>query len=289
MKVSCLPVSFFQEMIQGRMTIGQWARLGHALGLDGIDLSIALVPDRSPAALDELRREIEDAGTRVVMVTSYPDFTHPAPAQRLRELALEQEVVATAARLGAELVRVTAGQAHPGVRRGQGIEWAVNGITRLARAVCNSGISLVYENHARPMVWDFTDFSQPPDIFVEIAQQVAGAGVGVNFDTGNAAAFSDDPAGLLKQVLPLVVSVHAADTAVHGRLEPVLLGAGITPFAALFETLCRHGWDGWICMEEASGQGPAGVAAAAQFIRQTWSDVSKRCWASNAEGRRDLK
>ena len=55
------------------------------------------------------------------MVTSYPDFTHPDAQQRERELALEQEVMAVAAGLGADLVRVTAGQAHPATGRADGI------------------------------------------------------------------------------------------------------------------------------------------------------------------------
>ena len=113
MKLSCLPVSFFADIIEGRMRVAEWARMGAAVGLDGIDLSILFAPDRSAGALAALRGEIEAAGVRVVMVTTYPDFTHPDPAQRERELALEQEAVAAAAALGADLVRVTAGQAHP--------------------------------------------------------------------------------------------------------------------------------------------------------------------------------
>ena len=48
MKLSCLPVSFFAEIIDGRMPVADWARMGADLGLDAIDLSILFVPDRSP-------------------------------------------------------------------------------------------------------------------------------------------------------------------------------------------------------------------------------------------------
>ncbi len=270
MQLSCLPVSFFADITTGRMSVAEWARMGAAVGLDAIDLSIMFVPDRSPAALVALRREIEAAGMHVTMVTSYPDFTHPDPTQRERELALEQEVVAVAAALGAQFVRVTAGQAHPETGRDAGIAWAVEGLTRLVEITRRSGVTLGYENHAKPGVWDYTDFSQPPDIFLEIVRRTADVGLGVNFDTGNAASFADDPVVLLEQVIHRVVSVHAADTAVHGELRHVLLGSGITPFIPLFARLKRAGWDGWICMEEASFQGQAGVEAAARFIRQAW-------------------
>src|SRR5512136_2120159 len=113
MRLSCLPVSFFADIVEGRMSVAQWAQMGAGLGLDAIDLSILFVPDRSPAAVAALRREIEDQGIRVAMVTSYPDFTHPDARQRERELTLACEVMTVVAGLGAELVRVTAGQAHP--------------------------------------------------------------------------------------------------------------------------------------------------------------------------------
>ena len=41
MKLSCLPVSFFDEIISGRMTVRDWARMGCELGLDAIDRTVA--------------------------------------------------------------------------------------------------------------------------------------------------------------------------------------------------------------------------------------------------------
>jgi sugar phosphate isomerase/epimerase len=244
--------------------------MGAELSLDAIDLSILFLPKPSLKSAAALRREIADTGMRVAMLTSYPDFTHPSAQQRQVELAREQEVIAIAAELGAELVRVTAGQAHPQTRRQQGIAWAVEGLSNLVETTRDCGVRLVYENHAKPGAWTYTDFSQPPDIFLEIARLTEATGLGINFDTGNASAFVANPLELLEQVLPRVVSVHAADTASYGALRHVLLGTGITPFVPLFKCLRQAGWDGWVCMEEASNQGQAGVEAAARFIRQAW-------------------
>lgn len=270
MRLSCLPVSFFADIIAGRMSVAEWAHMGAEVGLDAIDLSILFVPERDLAAAARLRRDVEAAGLCVTMVTTYPDFTHPDPTQRRRELELELEAVAVAAELGAKFVRVTAGQAHPETERGPGIDWAVEGLRRLVEATRDAGVDLVYENHGKPGVWQHTDFSQPPDIFLEIARRTADCGLGINFDTANATAFADDPCELLDQVICRVATVHAADTAVRGELRHVLLGMGITPFEDLFRRLKAAGWDGWICIEEASFQGQGGVEAAARFVREAW-------------------
>jgi sugar phosphate isomerase/epimerase len=276
MKLSCLPVSFFADILAGRMSVAAWAQMGAELGLDAIDLSILFVPDRSPAEVAALRREIETAGIRVAMVTSYPDFTHPDAGQRERELALAQEVMAVAAGLGAELVRVTAGQAHPETGRADGIAWAAEGLRRLVESTGSLGVVPVYENHAKPGAWTYTDFSQPPEIFLEIVRRTAEVGLGINFDTGNAATFADDPMALLDEVIGRVVSIHASDSAVRGELRHVLLGTGVTPYPVLFGRLAQDGWDGWICMEEASNRGRAGVEAAASFVRQAWQEAQRR-------------
>ncbi len=274
MRLSCLPVSFFAEIIDGRMSLADWARLGRGLGLDAVDLSIMFLPQPSVEAARAVRRQIEDAGSRVAMLTTYPDFTHPEAAQRRRELALAVESVRIAEALGADLVRVTAGQAHPATGRAEGIAWATEGLSQLLKSVDGTPVQPVYENHAKPGAWEYTDFSMPPEVFLEIARGTAAAGLGINFDTGNAAAFAADPLALLDQVLDRVVSVHVADTSVFGELKPVLIGTGIAPIGPTFERLAASGWDGWLCMEEASFQGQAGIEAAARFVRAAWEQAS---------------
>jgi sugar phosphate isomerase/epimerase len=135
------------------------------------------------------------------------------------------------------------------------------------------GVRLVYENHAKPGAWQYTDFSQPPEIFLEILAGVTDPALGVNFDTGNAAAFAPDPLDLLERVLPRVASVHASDTSTRGALNHTLLGTGLAPYPAIFGRLKRAGWDGWICMEEASFRGREGVRLAAEYVRRVWAEA----------------
>lgn len=276
MRLSCLPVSYFRDIIDARMSIKDWALEGARTGLDGIDLSVLFLKSRELEYLHKIRQEIEDAGIRVAMVTTYPDFTHPDGVVRERQLTGLQEDIIAASRLGADLLRVTAGQAHPSVGRREGIEWAVNGLVKATEFARGYPVKLAYENHAKPGAWQYTDFSHPTDVFLEIVERTADVSLGVNWDTANTIAYGDDPIPVLKRVLSRVISVHAADTSTRGELKHVLLGTGLVPFKEMFQILRGAGFDGWICMEEASFKGPAGVKAAADFVRRVWNETARR-------------
>ncbi len=272
MQLSCLPVSFFNEIVEGRMSVADWAALGKEAGLDAIDISILFIPDRTLEQAAQIRQAVEQCGMQIAMMTSYPDFTHPDPHQRRAELEAAVHSVKLAAEVGAKLLRVTAGQAHPETSREQGCRWAIEGLNQLIAQTAHLGVQLVYENHAKPGVWDYTDFSQPPEIFLHILNHLDRR-IRVNFDTGNATAFSPQPLGLLETVLPRLGSIHASDTAHIGKLEHVLIGSGQVDYPAMFRCLHKAAWDGWICIEEASYQGEAGVRKAVEFIRNTWQET----------------
>jgi sugar phosphate isomerase/epimerase len=44
----------------------------------------------------------------------------------------------------------------------------------------------------------------------------------------------------------------------------------------MFGILREAGFDGWICMEEASFKGAAGVKAAADFVKRLWDETEQR-------------
>ena len=273
MKLSCLPVSYFGQIIGGTMSVGQWAREAASVGLDAVDLSILFVEGLDPSDLSALRREIEAAGMRVAMVTTYPDFTNPSAEVRVREATRLEQHIAAAAALGAAMVRATAGQAHPETERDKGLTWAIEGLTGALPVADKHGIQLVFENHSKPGVWDYADFAHPTDIFLAIVGATAGTALGINFDTANTLVAGDDPLPVLDQVMDRMVSVHAADTNTRGTLEPTVIGTGLVPFAEIFALLRSRGFDGWICIEEASGTGQAGIKTAVDFVRQAWADA----------------
>lgn len=274
MKLSCLPVSYFPQITGGQMTIGEWARQGKEIGLDAIDISVLFVKEFTPSYLAGFRQQIEDVGMSLTMMTTYPDFTHPDAGERRRELEQIGRYIEAAGALGAGYVRITSGQGHPETPRAQGLEWSVDGMTKALAFGKANKVQLVFENHARPGVWQYPDFCFPTDIFLELARCTRQSDLGINFDTANNIAFGDDPQPVLKQVIDKVITVHAADTSTRGKLTHVLLGTGLVPFLDLFRILRQAGWDGWICMEEGSNLGRDGVARAARFVRDTWAQAA---------------
>jgi sugar phosphate isomerase/epimerase len=273
MRLSCLPVSFFGDILSGRMSIREWARCARAEGLDSIDISILFVQNHTPAYMRKLSEELACEDMPIAMITTYPDFTHPSPGQREREMEFARHDIAIAAALGARYLRILAGQAHPQTTVREGIAWAVDCFARLDDVAARHGVILLYENHSKPGAWDLTDFSHPTSIFLEILSKISNTGIRVNFDTCNTMAYGDDPMPVLEEVLPKLETIHAADTARKGEFVPVVIGTGAVPFAQIFSRLKRAGFDGWICIEEASRTGKEGLSEAVRFIRSTWASA----------------
>ena len=99
MKLSCLPVTLFKDMINGKSTIGDWAAFAKELGLDGVDLSVLCVKDHTPVCVTAARKALDGEDMECVMITTYPDFTNPDELQRERELAFANADVALASAL----------------------------------------------------------------------------------------------------------------------------------------------------------------------------------------------
>ncbi len=270
MELSCLPVSLFPIFLSGEFSIAQWARLGAELGLEAIDISILFLKSREKSHLQDIAASIRNSRVRLALVNTYPDLTHPDPGQRATQ---EEKLLAdidAAAQLGAAMVRITAGQAHPGLARNQAVKWVLDSFRRVAGRAEKLGVKLVYENHSKPGVWQYPDFSHPADIFLEIVEGISDTAIGILYDTANAIARGDDPLWLLEQVRNRVTCIHAADTGTSGELKPVLAGTGVVPFREIFRSLREAGFDGLISIEEASQQGKAGLQRAIQFVRKTW-------------------
>jgi sugar phosphate isomerase/epimerase len=268
-----LPVSLFGDIVNGRMTIIEWAELGKKIGLDGVDISLLFFENHCPGYLGKLIKALEKAAMPLIMATTYPDFTHPDVLQRRRELDYLRRDIALSSQLQIRYLRVLAGQAHPSTGRSDGIKWAGENLSRADQIAQEYGVQLLYENHSKPGAWDYYDFSYPLDIFLEICESIRDTGIRINFDTANIAALGYDPLTVLAEIYDRVETVHVSDTAKKGTFQPVLIGSGAVAFKQIFHYLKSKSFDNWLCIEEASFSGTEGIQKAVYFTRKTWEEA----------------
>ena len=67
------------------------------------------------------------------------------------------------------------------------------------------------ENHYKDNYWQYPEFAQKMDVFVEIVEQIDSPWFGVNYDPSNTILAGEDPLVLLERVKHRVVTMHASD------------------------------------------------------------------------------
>lgn len=273
MKLSCLPVSLYDDIFTGKSDVTDWIQFGAELGLDAVDFSIKFFPERDTATLDRTIAALEKFSVQTCMLACYSDFTHPDPTQRQQELTHLKADIALAKALGAKFVRVTAGQNHPGIERTTGVQWVVDGFHRALDEAESHGITLAYENHTKGAPWDYWDFSQPTEIFLEILNALSDTPLGVCFDTANPLVLGEDVLALLDKVIKRIVVLHIFDMREVGKFEAVRVGTGAAPISEVFSRMRQAGYDGWLSIEEASRLGKEGFTESIVFVREAWQQA----------------
>ena len=273
MKLSCLPVSLYEDIFSGKKSVLDWVRFAAELGLDGVDFSVKFFPNHQTEEIDTVRKEIQRAGIEPCTLACYSDFTHPDAKQRAREIEQMKAEVRLAADLGIPFVRITAGQNHPGIQQEQAVYWVVEGFREVLNEANQLGVTLVYENHTKGAPWQYWDFSQPTEIFLKILGYFTDTALRVCFDTANPLVIGEDAIALLENVKEKVAVVHAFDIRTPGSFEPVLVGTGAAPIKQAFSVLKNSGFDGWLSVEEASRTGREGFESAITFVRRAWESA----------------
>jgi len=271
MKLSCLPVSLFQDIAAGKMSIFDWADLAKDAGLDALDLSILSIQNNTTNYLENINTELQNRQMDIAMITTYPNFTHPNPLQRERELDYCFHDIALASQLGAAYLRITAGPQYPDMDIGKMAEQVAHYFLLCENKADQYGIKLVYENHGRPGAWKNYDFTYDPKAFLALTRKLKGSKVRVNFDTANTAAFGINPVPIFEVVFSQVETIHVADTVAYGIFQHVAIGTGAAPIIEILDIAKKKGFDGWLCIEEGSGLGAAGIRQAVQTVRNMWS------------------
>jgi sugar phosphate isomerase/epimerase len=217
------------------------------------------------------------------MLCCSPDFTHPDPEYRRREVEKEKGWIDMAAALGCRTCRVLSGQRRPELTREEGIRLAAESIEACLPHAAAAGITLVIENHYKDDFWQYPEFAQKMDVFCALVDRIASPHFGVNYDPSNTLLAGEDPLELLRRVRDRVVTMHASDRYLaEGTLEDLRreedsvgyakrlrhgeIGKGLNDYDAIFAELKAAGFDGWISIEDGV-EGMDQLKRSAAFLR----------------------
>lgn len=274
-RLAVFPKCFLDALVVERsMTLFDWIELAATLPfVHGLELYPPALESFEPQYISSVRRAVERHGLAVPMMCASPDFIKRDDVQRQAEVERYKMIIGTTAALGGGTCRILSGQRQPGVSRGEGVRWVVDAIKQVLPHAERHGVVLVMENHYKDGYWQFPEFAQHGDVFLEIVEQIDSPWFGVNYDPSNALIAGEDPLALLEAVKHRVVTMHASDRSLEGGTldelkrfdaDPLLgyapfvkhgiIGRGLIDYDRIFAVLRSTGFAGWISIED--GQDP---------------------------------
>ncbi len=270
------------------MSVFEWIEMAKQLDADGLEMYEGFLTSLDDAYLARVAEAIHGAGFAMPMLCCSPDFTNPCADARKRAVEREIEMIRVTRRLGGPkaVCRVLSGQRYPGIDRQQGIDWVAEAIHSVLPAAREFDIVLGLENHYKDGFWQYPEFAQKMDVFLELLEAIPESEhFGVQYDPSNSIVAGDDPVELLRRVADRVVSMHASDRYLAAGVSldelrqsdgtlgysPHLLhgvtGRGLNDYHAIFRILAEHGYKGWISIEDGMN-GMAEMAESLAFLRR---------------------
>ena len=283
-RISVFPKFAFDQLVAREMSFDRWIRDAATLGGEGIEHYDGFFPTLDPAEVDRVRTLIDETGQVTSMICFSPDFTHPDPAERARQVERQKAAIDLTVRLGAQHCRTLSGQRYPGLSRADGIARTVEGIARSLEYAERRGVILCMENHYKDGTWRYPEFAQPEDIFLEVIGRIDSPHFGVQYDPSNAFVGGFDPVRFLEKVKHRVVTMHASDrylapgatlddlkqgdgaTGYAAALKHGETGKGLNDYDAIFRILAGIGFTGWISVE-AGMEGLSEIARSVDFLK----------------------
>ncbi len=267
-RFSVFPKCYFDDLYAGRRDYLQWLREAASLGAEGVEHYDGFFRSFDDAGVEPVLRVLQETNQISSMLCFSPDFTHPDAVERRRQFERQCRAIDLCVRLDMKHCRTLSGQRFPDMTRKDGIERTVEGIKRSLEYAEKNGITLCMENHYKDGNWQYPEFAQPEDIFLEIIGRIDSPFFGVQYDPSNATVGGFDPVAFLEKVKRRVVTMHASDRYLapgttldelrqaDGSIgySPKLLhgetGKGLNDYDAIFRILASVEFAGWISVED---------------------------------------
>jgi sugar phosphate isomerase/epimerase len=292
MPLAAFPKCFIKAIIvEKTMTLDDWVnQAAEQLDIDGLEFYSELTPLTDGKELKRLRMLMESHDLAMPMMCVSPDFTKASAAERDAEVEKHKLAIDATVALGGKFCRVLSGQKRPGLARAAGIRMVADCIIKLIPYAQKRGIVLNLENHYKDGFWQYPEFAQKIDVFIDLLAAIPeSASFGVNFDPSNTIIAGEDPVALLEQVKRRVVTMHASDRYFEGGtaedlrrieanpqtgyssiLKHGVIGKGLNDYDKIFSILKGVGFSGWISIEDGEDPvvGMEHLRLSADFLRE---------------------
>jgi len=288
-RLSVFPKCYFDLLCTGEMNYVDWIESAATLDGDGIEHYDGFFRSFSPADVNPVLAAMEHTGQVSSMLCFSPDFTHPDAQERARQVRRQEAAIDLAVTLGTRFCRTLSGQNRPGLSRTDGMTFTVEGLERSLEYAERRDVVLCLENHYKDGTWQYPEFAQPEDVYLEILDRVNSPRLGVQYDPSNAIVGGYDPVRFLEKVLPRVVTMHASDrslapgatlddlrqsdgaTGYSDKLRHGEIGKGLIDYDTIFSMLSRAGFSGWISVEDGMN-GLDELRRSVDFLRRKTSE-----------------
>ena len=282
-KLAAFPKCFMDDLcVHHTMTVFDWIKLASTLGVDGLEFYSGFL-EEDETFLKKVKAALEKHNLAMPMLCCSPDFTQTDRLLLQEEIDREKQMIKITAFFGGRFCRVLSGQRRPELSREQGVAQVVRVIKGLLPFAQEHGVVLTMENHYKDNYWQYPEFAQKMDVFVEIVEQIDSPWFGVNYDPSNTILAGEDPLVLLERVKDRVVSMHASDRYLKSgtiedlrkeetsvgyasRLSHGVIGKGMNDYDKIFSTLSSVGFDSWVSIEDGMG-GMDDLRESVRFLR----------------------
>ncbi len=264
MKISCIPICFFREILHTRtMSIQDWIRMASEIGLDGIEMYEPYLTGWEEDYIAGLSDSVYGTGLEISMFTSYANFSSPDLAIRAEQVSNVRRAVDAAVAFRTNIVRITAGSWIEGISRDEILKNVASGIRECLDYAESLNVHLALEDHP--------EVGAKIDGFMKILELVGDDRLKVNLDTSNPMVSGDNAVDLAELVKDRVAHVHASDR--DKDLAHTVEGEGAVDFPGVFRVLKAAGFDGWISLESGGKKGSEGIRQGMEYVKHVWSSL----------------
>jgi sugar phosphate isomerase/epimerase len=267
-RISVFPKCYFDELVSGQMSYVAWIHDAATLGGEGVEHYDEFFPSYDAQDVDPVLAAMAETNQVTSMLCFSPNFTHPDPQERARQVERQKAAIDLSVRIGTRYCRTLTGQKYPDLDVKEGVARAVDCIKRSLEYAEKRDVILCLENHYKVGDWLYPEFAQMEDVFLQVIDTIDSPHFGVQYDPSNAVVGGFDPVAFLEKVKHRVVTMHASDrylvpgTTIEeirssdgtvgypDKLRHGVTGEGMNDYDAIFRILAGVGFSGWISVED---------------------------------------